>query len=77
MIKIIFKSCFLYLIRFYWVFSPLLRPRCRYWPSCSHYAYEAIEIHGVGRGLWLGVRRILRCHPFGSWGVDVVPVKKG
>ena len=50
---------------------------CRFWPSCSHYAVEAIETHGSGRGLWLTVRRLSRCRPFGPSGVDPVPAPKG
>lgn len=53
--------------------SPLLGPRCRYLPTCSHYALEAMESHGAGRGLWLTVRRLARCHPWGSSGYDPVP----
>jgi putative membrane protein insertion efficiency factor len=46
---------------------------CRYWPSCSQYAVEALELHGAARGTWLAGRRLLRCHPWGSHGVDPVP----
>lgn len=62
------------LVRGYQLFvSPLLGPRCRYLPTCSHYALEAIQSHGAGRGLWLAVRRLARCHPWGSSGYDPVP----
>jgi putative membrane protein insertion efficiency factor len=53
--------------------SPLLGPRCRYWPSCSEYASQAIHDHGPGRGLLLAAKRLLRCHPWGGSGVDPVP----
>ena len=61
-------------IRVYqWTISPLLGVNCRYAPSCSAYAVEAIETHGVVRGSWLAVRRLLRCHPWGGSGYDPVP----
>jgi hypothetical protein len=53
--------------------SPLLGPRCRHLPTCSEYAQEALERFGGVRGGWLALRRVLRCHPWGSSGYDPVP----
>lgn len=53
--------------------SPLLGPRCRFYPSCSSYCREALETHGLVTGLWLGLKRILRCHPYCEGGLDPVP----
>ena len=55
-----------------WI-SPMLPVSCRYLPTCSEYAMEAVEIHGAIRGSYLAARRLLRCHPFGGHGVDLVP----
>ncbi len=68
------KAVALALIRLYQAtLSPLLGNHCRYHPTCSAYAHEAIAKYGVFRGLWLGGRRLLRCHPFHAGGIDPVP----
>ena len=57
--------------------SPMLGQRCRFYPSCSHYAIEAIQTHGAARGSWLAARRLGKCHPWHEGGVDMVPPKAG
>jgi len=67
---------FLFLIKVYQNFiSPLLPPTCRYQPTCSHYAKEALVKHGLFKGGWLAIKRIFRCHPWGGSGYDPVPDK--
>jgi uncharacterized protein len=56
--------------------SPLLGPRCRFYPSCSAYALEAVQLHGALRGSWLAARRLGKCHPFHPGGIDPVPGSK-
>ncbi|GAB3353051.1 membrane protein insertion efficiency factor YidD [Modestobacter lapidis] len=53
--------------------SPVLPPRCRFQPTCSAYAIEAVELHGAGRGSWLAARRLVKCAPWHPGGVDLVP----
>jgi hypothetical protein len=65
-------------VRFYQrAISPAFPPRCRFVPSCSAYAAEAIEVHGAGRGSWLALRRLAKCAPWHPGGVDLVPPRTG
>ncbi|MGM0411939.1 MAG: membrane protein insertion efficiency factor YidD [Pseudomonadota bacterium] len=64
-------------VRLYrYVVSPLMGPRCRFHPTCSCYAEEAVQRHGVWRGGWLALRRLGRCHPWHPGGVDPVPERE-
>lgn len=68
------KSVFLFFIRLYRKYiSPLSKPHCRFYPTCSAYAYEAISKYGALKGGFLTVKRILKCHPFNAGGYDPVP----
>ncbi len=68
------KTLLIRIVRLYQLtLSPLIGNNCRFYPSCSHYAVEAIETHGSGRGSLLALRRILRCHPWHEGGIDPVP----
>ena len=61
-------------IRFYQlIISPMIGPRCRFTPSCSHYAIEAIKLHGIVKGCWLSAKRLIRCQPLSEGGYDPVP----
>ncbi|HRY29322.1 MAG TPA: membrane protein insertion efficiency factor YidD [Elusimicrobiota bacterium] len=71
----VLQTSLLFAVRAYWGVSSLFRPRCRFWPTCSHYLHDAVLIHGSLLGLRLGFRRLLRCHPFGGSGFDPVPEK--
>ena len=71
------KKLVLGIIRFYQkMISPLTPPSCRFYPTCSHYGVEAVETHGVFKGLFLTIVRISKCHPFHKGGFDPVPAKK-
>jgi len=65
---------FIAVIKIYqWVISPWLGPKCRFTPTCSHYATEALKKHGLFKGFWLSLKRISKCHPWGGSGYDPVP----
>ncbi len=69
--------CILLPIRAYQLLvSPFMLPCCRFAPSCSHYAREAVMLHGACAGGWLALKRLARCHPFGGYGYDPVPEKE-
>ncbi|MAZ29074.1 MAG: membrane protein insertion efficiency factor YidD [Cytophagaceae bacterium] len=68
---------FIFLIRIYQRFiSPILPSACRYTPTCSHYAVEALQTHGIFKGSWLAAKRIASCNPWGGSGYDPVPKKQ-
>lgn len=68
------KALFILPIRFYqYSISPLFPPSCRFTPTCSEYAVQAINKHGIFKGVWLAIKRIMRCHPWGGSGYDPVP----
>lgn len=71
------KGFLIGMVRVYqWVISPFLGNNCRFYPTCSQYCIEAMEVHGVIRGLWMGIKRVSRCHPFCEGGIDPVPPAK-
>ena len=72
--KKIWQFLFIFPIRLYqWLISPLLPSKCAYTPTCSHYMVHAIQEWGVAKGIWMGLKRIGRCHPLGGFGYDPVP----
>ena len=74
--KRVFLKFAMLLLRGYQIaISPLIPPSCRFFPSCSNYALEALREHGAAKGGWLAVRRVCRCHPWNAGGFDPVPPK--
>ena len=77
-LKKIIRFPFIVLIRLYqWIISPLMPAACRYNPTCSQYAIDALKEWGVLKGGWLAIKRISSCHPWGGFGDDPVPKKEG
>jgi uncharacterized protein len=77
MLKKILTYPFILIVRFYQAaISPYTPSSCRYSPTCSHYAIEALQRHGLFKGGWLAIKRISSCHPWGGKGYDPVPEKK-
>ena len=71
------KKIFILFIRFYQKFiSPLFPAKCRYYPTCSQYTLEAIQEYGAIKGTYLGIKRILKCHPFHEGGYDPIPKRE-
>lgn len=73
--RIVRRGCVLLIHGYRLILSPWVGRACRFEPTCSHYTEEAIERHGVARGVWMGIRRIARCHPGCRGGYDPVPDK--
>lgn len=68
------RRLILWLLQLYrWVISPYLGAHCRYTPSCSEYMNEAVQKHGAAKGVWMGLKRLSRCHPWHAGGYDPVP----
>ena len=73
-LKYILSLPFIFLIKIYqWIISPLLGPKCRFTPTCSQYGIEAFKKYGPLKGLWLTIKRVGKCHPWGGHGYDPVP----
>ena len=73
----IFIYPFIFIIKIYqFIISPLIGQNCRYLPTCSEYAIESLKLHGLLRGSFFAIRRILKCHPFGDHGFDPIPKRK-
>ena len=67
---------FIIIIKLYqWVLSPILKTNCRYYPTCSEYALTSLKEYGIIKGVYLSIKRIAHCHPFGGHGYDTVPKK--
>ena len=75
-LKIMSRLFIWFILVYQKVISPLVGPSCRFHPTCSEYAKEAIEKHGLLGGTWLALKRISKCHPLGNSGFDPVPVEK-
>ncbi|WP_114759178.1 membrane protein insertion efficiency factor YidD [Flavobacterium sp. AG291] len=76
-LKSLLTAPFIALVRFYQIaISPVLPAACRYSPTCSQYTIEALQLHGLIKGSWLSIKRILSCNPWGGSGYDPVPEKK-
>lgn len=71
--KIIVRLCLLLIKAYQYIVSPVLTPSCRFYPTCSNYAYDALAQYGLAKGGYLALKRVLRCHPFHAGGIDPVP----